>query len=116
MPRLLIAALALLLAPLLASCAAQRAPATPTAAERQLLDQLTRDPFVIVETVAREDDGFLTVRTRQGSTFASYRFMPADDAREALVIRRIDERQELPVGWTPEVGTGPAPRGLPWGR
>jgi hypothetical protein len=99
----------------LAGCA-QRPPAVLTADERVLLDGLTRDQFIQVDSVVREDDGFLTLRTRQGNVMASYRFMPADDSALTLTIRRIDERQELPVVWTPGVGTGPERRGLQAGR
>ena len=110
-----IAFLLLTVALLLAGCA-QRPPAVPTPAERVLLEGLTRDPFVQVDSIVREDDGYLSVRTRQGNVSASYRLMPADDSVTTLVIRRIDERQELRVVWTPGVGTGPEPRGLPAGR
>ena len=107
---------ALLIPGLLLTGCAHRPPAVPTPAERLLLDGLTRDPFVQVDNMVREEDGYLSVRTRQGNVIASYRFMPADDSVSTLVIRRIDERQELPVVWTPGVGTGPEPRGLPAGR
>jgi hypothetical protein len=113
--RLSIAPVLLAVSLVLAGCA-QRPPAVLTAEERVLLDGLTRDPFIQVDSTVREDDGFLTVRTRQGNVIGSYRFMPSDDAVNTLSIRRIDERQELPVVWTPGVGTGPERRGLPAGR
>jgi hypothetical protein len=107
---ILLAAL-IALAPALGGCSSRVQPKL-TAAEQQLLDSLTRDPFVRVVATTREEDGFLTVHTGQGSTDAYYRFMPAGDGKDDLVVRRVDEAQELPVTWTEGIGTGPAQRGL----
>ncbi len=95
----------------LAGCAPPRAPVVYTELERQLLTQLTRDPFIVVQAVTREADGFITVRTLQGDTVAWYRLMPAEGA-DTPQLRRVDDRQTLSVAWTDELGTGPAPRGL----
>ena len=86
----------------------------PTAAEQQLIVQLTRDPFVRVESLLREEDGWLTVRTAQGSEVILYRLMPANDGGGPLTIRRVDSDQVLPVAWSDDerLGTGPQPRGL----
>lgn len=99
------------LAPALGGCSSRVVPKL-TAPEQQLLDSLTRDPFVRVIAFTREEDGFVTVHTGQGNTEAYYRLMPAGDGREDLVVRRVDEAQELPVVWTDGIGTGPAPRGV----
>lgn len=99
---------------LLAGCARSSGPvAVLTAEERQLVVQLTRDPFVIVDATTREDDGYVTLRTRQADTIAYYRLMPTGDAKPELVIRRLDEQLHLPVAWSEDqLGTGPAPRGI----
>ena len=110
-PILLAALIALAPALGLGGCSSRVAPKL-TAPEQQLLESLTRDPFVRVEAITREEDGFLTVHTGQGSTDAYYRFMPAGDGKEDLVARRVDEAQELPVVWADGIGTGPEPRGL----
>lgn len=101
-----------MLAMLAASGCAGRAEVQVSAAEQQLLDGLTRDPFVRIEALTREEDGYLNVRTGQGSTIAYYRLMPAGDGKDDLVVRRVDEAQELPVVWTDGIGTGPERRGL----
>jgi hypothetical protein len=88
-------------------------PVVLTAEEEQLLVGLTRDPFVVVVGREREEDGFLTLRTMQGRVPVAYRFMPANDSGAPLVIRRIDDRQQLPVAWSEDqLGTGPQPRGI----
>ena len=97
---------------LTAGCARSGAlPVVLTEEERVLMTQLTRDPFIISESMIREDDGFVTVRTRQGDTVAYYRLMPATDAKTELSIRRLDEQLRLQVTWSEDhLGTGPAPR------
>lgn len=97
---------------LTAGCARSGAPPVVlTEEERVLMTQLTRDPFIISESMIREDDGFVTVRTRQGDTVAYYRLMPATDAKTELSIRRLDEQLRLQVTWSEDhLGTGPAPR------
>lgn len=91
---------------------AWRKPEPPTAAEAQLLQQLTRDPFVRIDYQVREEDGYLTVRTSQGNVTRNYRLMPANDSGGPLVIRWMDEAQVLPVAWSEDqLGTGPKWRG-----
>ena len=99
---------------LTAGCARSGAlPVVLTEEERVLMTQLTRDPFIISESMIREDDGFVTVRTRQGDTVAYYRLMPATDAKTELSIRRLDEQLRLQVTWSEDhLGTGAPPRGL----
>ena len=101
---------------LLAVCAlggcGKRPEAAVTPVEQKLIDGLTRDQFVRVESITREEDGWLSIRTGQGSTTVYYRLMPAADGQTELVARRVDEAQELPVVWTVGIGTGPEPRGL----
>jgi hypothetical protein len=88
-------------------------PVVLTAEEEQLLVGLVRDPFIVIVGREREDDGFLTLRTMQGRIPVAYRFMPANDSGAPLVIRRIDDRQHLPVAWSEDqLGTGPQPRGI----
>ncbi len=100
----------LLVALFTASCARQAPP--PTAVEAQLLEQLTRDPFVVIDYQHREEDGYLTVHTRQGKIYRIYRLMPANDGGGPLVIRWLDESQVLPVAWSEDrLGTGPQWRG-----
>ena len=105
-------ALFLLCLVMVASCARSTArPVVLTDQERVLMTQLTRDPFVIPESMIREDDGFVTVRTRQGNTVAYYRLLPATDAKTDLSIRRLDEQLRLQIAWSEDhLGTGPAPR------
>ena len=100
---------------MIVGCARSAArPVVLTAEEHVLMTQLTRDPFVISESMIREEDGFVTVRTRQGNAVAFYRLMPANDAKTELSIRRLDEQLRLQVAWSEDhLGTGPAPRGLP---
>lgn len=97
---------------LVVGCARTAAPPVVlTEPERVLMTQLTRDPFIITESMIREDDGFITVRTRQGNTVAYYRLMPATDAKTDLSIRRLDEQLRLQIAWSEDhLGTGPAPR------
>ncbi len=84
-----------------------------TAEERQLMTQLTRDPFVVIKSSVREEDGYVTIRTQQGNVVAYYRLMPAGDANPELTIRRLDEQLHLPVAWSEDhLGTGPADRGI----
>jgi hypothetical protein len=99
---------------LLASCARSAAPPVVLSAEEQvLITQLSRDQFVVVRSMLREEDGYLTLRTQQGNTVAYYRLMPANDAKTELSIRRLDEELRLQIAWSEDhLGTGPAPRGV----
>lgn len=103
-----------LLTVLLVGCASRTASQVKLSeAEQTLIAELTRDSFIRVEAISRDDDGFVTLRTSQGRTTAWYRLMPTALGIDTLVVRRIDDRQELPVAWSEDqVGTGPAPRGI----
>lgn len=90
----------------------RRAALQVSVAEAELLEQLTRDPFVRIDYKQREEDGYLTIRTAQGNTTRYYRLMPANDGGGPLVIRWLDESQSLPVAWSEDhLGTGPRWRG-----
>ena len=99
---------------LLASCARSAGqPVVLSKEEQVLVTQLARDQFVVVHSMLREEDGFVTLRTQQGDTVAYYRLMPANDAQTVLSIRRLDEELRLKVAWSEDrLGTGPAPRGI----
>jgi hypothetical protein len=99
---------------LLASCARSVAPPVVLSAEEKvLITQLARDQFVVVQSMLREEDGYLTLRTQQGYTVAYYRLMPANDAKSELSIRRLDEALRLQIAWSEDhLGTGPSPRGI----
>jgi hypothetical protein len=112
LPRVLLTATCALA--LLAGCTPRTAPQVQLSeAETMLVAELTRDTFVRVEAMSRDDDGFVTLRTAQGRVTAWYRLMPSGQGSDVLVVRRIDDRQELRVAWSEDqVGTGPAPRGI----
>ena len=99
---------------LLAGCARSVAPPVVLSAEEKvLITQLSRDQFVVVQSMLREEDGYITLRTQQGYTVAYYRLMPANDAKSELSIRRLDEALRLQIAWSEDhLGTGAPPRGI----
>ena len=108
--RVLLLASLLLATQVVAGCSRLIQP-TLTPVEHDLIAELTRDPFLRVRSILREEDGYLTVTTTQGDTTVHYRLMPATDGGEIL-IRHLDEQQELPVVWTGDIGTRAPRRGL----
>jgi hypothetical protein len=70
-----------------AGCAPARPlqPVEPTAAERRLIQYLTRDPYVTIERLERNDDGQLVVSTVQGGGHCRYLLAP--DAPDDPTLR-----------------------------
>jgi hypothetical protein len=103
--------LSLLVIPLLcSSCGWQeRVAVAPTPEERVLLGQLTRDPYVEVMDLDRNDLEHLVVTTRQGSTRVRYVFKPARPGDTQLLIHKLDDRARLEVSESDQLGTGPQP-------
>ena len=93
------------------ACAPRTDPTT-SAEERVLLDQVLRDPYVVVVRMRRNDDQYLELTTRQGEVEVGYVLAPAIDGGRELTIRRLDNDLLLPAKSGPWPGTGPAPRGL----
>ena len=93
------------------ACTARNDPTT-SAEERILLDQIQRDPYVVVQRMRRNDDQFLELHTLQGGVEVGYVLAPAIDGGRELTIRRIDNDLLLPAKTGPWPGTGPGPRGL----
>ncbi|MBA3709245.1 MAG: hypothetical protein H0W83_10555 [Planctomycetes bacterium] len=90
-------------------CGRTEEPLTLKPEERVLLARLTRDPFIQVTDLHRNDDEQLEVTTRQGDAIARYLFAPDDPAMKELKIRRIVEQFELK---TAPSDPPPEPRGL----
>jgi len=72
--------------------------AEPNAEEQVLLQRLTRDPSLIVETYERDSKGQLLVTTIQGSTRIRYLFTPEGPGVKTLNLHRIDDRSRLVEG------------------
>ncbi|MBA2481208.1 MAG: hypothetical protein H0V44_11145 [Planctomycetes bacterium] len=80
--------------------------------ERVLLTRLTRDPFIHITDLRRDDEDHLQVTTRQGDTIARYELSPENAASKELVIHRLVEEFHMRVSESDSIGTGPEPRGL----
>jgi hypothetical protein len=87
-----------------------RTEAPPSAEEEQLLAQLTRDRFVVIDTWERDDLDHLVVTTRQGSARVRYVLKPERPGDQRLNLHKIDDRSVLEVGTSDQLGTGPRPR------
>jgi len=102
---------------LVAGCMREE-PLTITADEQVLLDKLTVDPFVRVQSMRRLPDregrptGVLEVTTSQGETVVRYRLDPALAKAGQRAIVPIDPDVRLRVRDDGRLGTGPEPRGL----
>jgi hypothetical protein len=94
----------------LAGCA-RPARADLDADERQLLAQITRDPYIVVLRIQRDADGVAEVVTSQGPQEVRYRLAPAVAGGRELRLRPVDEALVLPTVPGDRPGTGPAPRG-----
>jgi hypothetical protein len=76
--------------------------------EQVLLAQITRDPYLVITSTWRDDEGHLVIETRQGNGGRTYVLAPdVDGAKDPLIRRRVDDFQ------LPAVEPGPEPaRGL----
>lgn len=105
LPSLLIA---VILAAGCSSSPRDQATVPVSAQEQVLLAQITRDPYLIITSTWRDEDGRLVVETRQGNGGRTYVLTPdVDGAKDPLIRRRVDDFQ------LPTVEQGPEPeRGL----
>jgi hypothetical protein len=107
---LLLAIVLPLAAALLPGCGAARsADHELTAEEQVLMARLTRDPFVIIESWQRDDDGYVVVTTTQGSATSRYVFKPDRPGERALNIHHIEDVSRLDSPDPGQRGTGPQP-------
>lgn len=84
-----------------------RADALPTAEEQVLLGQITRDPYMEIVDLERNDLDQLVVTTRQGSQRVRYVLKPSNPGDLALNVHRINDRSTLEVSESDQLGTGP---------
>jgi hypothetical protein len=80
--------------------------------ERVLLTHLTRDPYIRITDLRRDEDEHLVVSTVQGDTVARYLLAPDNPATKELKIRRLIDDFQMRVDPSDQIGTGPEPRGL----
>ncbi len=88
-------------------CTGDRAEAPPTAEEQVLLAQITRDRFVKITLIERNDVEQLVVTTQQGSHNVRYVLKPARPGDAKLMIHKINDRSVLNVEVSEQSGTGP---------
>ncbi len=84
-----------------------RTEAPPSAEERVLLAQITRDPYIEIMDLERNDLDQLVVTTRQGSHRVRYVLKPTNPGELALNVHRINDRSVLEVSESDQLGTGP---------
>jgi hypothetical protein len=80
----------------LAGCA-PRPEVVVSPEERLLLDHLTRDRFVVIERLDRDEDDRLVIRTQQGVQVRRYRIQPDIALGGRLRIHRLVDDALLPV-------------------
>ena len=88
-------------------CTGDRVEAPPTAVEQVLLAQITRDRFVKITLIERNDVEQLVVTTQQGSHNVRYVLKPARPGDANLMIHKINDRSVLNVEVSEQSGTGP---------
>lgn len=86
-----------------------RVEVPPSAEEQVLIGQITRDPYISIVDLERNDLDHLVVTTRQGSHLVRYVLMPSNPGDLALNIHRINDRSVLEVSESEQLGTGPQP-------
>lgn len=86
-----------------------RAEAPPTQEEQVLIGQITRDPYMEIIELERNDLDQLVVTTRQGSQRVRYVLKPSNPGEMALNVHRINDRSMLEVSESDQLGTGPQP-------
>lgn len=86
-----------------------RADAPPTPEEQVLLGQISRDPYLEIIDLERNDLDQLVVTTRQGSQRVRYVLKPSNPGEMALNVHRINDRSVLEISESDQLGTGPQP-------
>jgi hypothetical protein len=105
--RLLLPLIALLTL-LITGCGSDaRAPVAATLEEQVLIGQITRDPYIEVLDLERNDLDHLVVTTRQGSQRVRYELKPARPGEAALMVHKINDRSVVEVSESDQLGTGP---------
>lgn len=84
-----------------------RAETPPTPEEQVLIGQITRDPYMEIVDLERNDLDQLVVTTRQGSQRVRYVLKPSNPGEMALNVHRINDRSMLEVSESDQLGTGP---------
>lgn len=106
-PRLLLPLIAILTV-LITGCGGEaRAQVVVTPEEQVLIGQITRDVYVEVLDLERNDLEHLVVTTRQGSQRVRYELKPARPGEAALMLHKINDRSMLEVSESEQLGTGP---------
>jgi hypothetical protein len=82
-----------------------RNDAPPTPIEQTFIEQLTRDPFVMVDSYERDEFDHLIVTTIQGSVRVRYIIKPIQPGNPRLNIHKIDDRSLLEVSESDQSGT-----------
>ncbi|MBA3698815.1 MAG: hypothetical protein H0W78_08170 [Planctomycetes bacterium] len=103
-PLLLLAVVALLASGCTTST---RADTVPSSEEQVLLGQITRDPYIEIVDLERNDLEHLVVTTRQGSQRVRYVLKPSNPGEMALNVHRINDRSLLEISESDQLGTGP---------
>jgi hypothetical protein len=83
-----------------------------TPAELQLLEYLTRDPYVQVTHLERDDDGHLLIVTQQGNGRRRFLIAPDAPTSDRLRLRPLRDACTLDTADNDTPGGGPPPRGL----
>jgi hypothetical protein len=74
-----------------------------------LLEQLTRDPFVIIDHYERDEFEHLIVTTKQGGEKVRYIIKPIQPGNPQLNIHRINDRSQLDISESDQRGTSQPP-------
>lgn len=74
-----------------------------------MLGQITRDAYIEIIDLERNDLEQLVVTTRQGSQRVRYVLKPSNPGDLALNVHRINDRSTLEVSESNQLGTGPQP-------
>ena len=85
------------------STAREDAPPNPT--EQVLIEQLTRDPFVIIDQYERDEFEHLIITTIQGSVRVRYIIKPIQPGNPRLNIHKINDRSNLDISESDQLGT-----------
>jgi hypothetical protein len=106
-PRLLLPLIAILCL-LTSGCGDDvRAQVVATPEEQVLISQITRDPYIEILDLERNDLDHLVVTTRQGSQRVRYVLQPARPGEAALMVHKINDRSMVEVSESDQLGTGP---------